>query len=614
MTTPICRRRPNPLRPCSLAIVIALISCPALAAEFHWGEFEGRANGRLSLGALWSAEDADRARIYPQNAQAAGQSFDPQGVGRNNDDRRLNYRDSGTLIATPLTFLGEMDLRWRNYGLFTRAKAWYDYRLNHDKVAWGSAANGYEPNSRLNDSRYDDLAKFQGLELLDAYVYGDFELGEHPLQVRAGNQSINWGESLFFLNGINSINPVDLAALRRPGAEIKEALVPVPMLYANLGLSNNLSLEAFYQLQWRKTVLEGCGTYFAAVDYLSEGCDVLMAPNGPALAGFDDATRFASGAYLRRAGDGEPADHGQFGLSARYYLDSLAVEVAGYYLNIHSRTPIAGAVKANRLAGPSFSPADIDNNARYQLSYAEDIHILGASFNANLAGWSVFGEASFRPNQPLQIHSGDLLASYGGPLAGNPNFFLNEEFLATPAGGRHSGYDRINVGAASLGVLKTFGNVLGATNLVFTGEIASRWANGLPDVTERRYGRTEMYGLSLRDGTCTSAANPKAAKHACTNKGFVTSSAWGVRSRTQLNYADAFAGVNLSPYLALGYDVDGWSWDGSFIENRVQGALGIKADYLSRYSAELSYNASGGSPYFLGADTDFISLSLSMGF
>lgn len=608
------RRRVPAFRPHRLALLIALIGSPVLAAEFQLGDIQGRANGKLSLGALWSAEDANKSMIYPQNAQAIGQSFDPNGVGRNNDDRRLNYRDSGTLISTPLSFIGEMDLKWQNYGLFTRAKAWYDYRLNHDEVPWGSSANGYDHGGRLDDSHYDDLAKFQGVELLDAYAYGDFQLGDSALQVRGGNQSVNWGESLFFLNGINSINPVDAAALRRPGSEVKEALVPVPMLYGNLSLTSNLSLEAFYQLQWRKSVLEGCGTYFAAVDYISEGCNAVMAPNGAALAGFDDGTRLENGAYLRRAGDKDPRDDGQFGVAARYFIDELGTEVAGYYLNIHSRTPLIGAIKANRASGASFSPSDLVNNAQYQLSYPEDIHVIGASFNSNLAGWSVFGEVSFRPNQPLQLHSGDLLASYGGPLAGNPAFLLNDDFLATPAGGTNAGYDRFNVGAASRGTLKTFGNVLGAENLAFTGEVAWRWANGLPDSDERRYGRTEMYGFSLLDGSCTSASNPSAAKKGCTDKGFVTSTAWGIRTRTQLNYADAFAGVNLSPYLALGYDVDGWSWDGSIIEKRVQGALGVKADYLSRYSAELSYNAAGGSPYFLGADTDFISLSLSMGF
>ncbi len=92
------------------------------------------------------------------------------------------------------------------------------------------------------------------------------------MHLRGGNQVINWGEGLFFQNGLNSINPVDLAALRRPGSQLKEALLPVPLLFANFGITDSLNLEVFYQLQWRETVLEGCGTYFASNDLIQDGC------------------------------------------------------------------------------------------------------------------------------------------------------------------------------------------------------------------------------------------------------------------------------------------------------------------------------------------------------
>ncbi|MNF18953.1 hypothetical protein D3C80_2233650 [compost metagenome] len=53
--------------------------------------------------------------------------------------------------------------------------------------------NGYEHDSKLDDSRLDELAQFQGVALLDAYVYGDFNLGESPLHLRGGKQVVNWG-------------------------------------------------------------------------------------------------------------------------------------------------------------------------------------------------------------------------------------------------------------------------------------------------------------------------------------------------------------------------------------------------------------------------------------
>jgi hypothetical protein len=61
--------------------------------------------------------------------------------------------------------------------------------------------------------------------------------------VRLGKQVVSWGESTFIGGGINSINPIDVSAFRRPGAEIKEGLIPVNMFYVSQSLTENLSAE-----------------------------------------------------------------------------------------------------------------------------------------------------------------------------------------------------------------------------------------------------------------------------------------------------------------------------------------------------------------------------------
>lgn len=238
--------------------------------SFNGGEVTGRANGSISVGAVWSAENPNGDYVNQGNADSIGRGhagqFNPNSA-RNVDDSRLNWR-KGDLVSSPVTVLGEVEMNWRNYGAFIRGKTWYDYTLNHHNVDFGHSANGYQANSTLNDSHFDDLAQFQGVALLDAYVFGDFDIADHPLNARLGNQVVNWGEGLFFQNGINAVNPVDTTALRRAGSQLKEALVPVPMLYGNLGLTDNLSLEAFYQLQWKASTLEGCGTFFSSNDYI----------------------------------------------------------------------------------------------------------------------------------------------------------------------------------------------------------------------------------------------------------------------------------------------------------------------------------------------------------
>ena len=117
------------------------------------------------------------------------------------------------------------------------------------------------PKGELSDKGFEDEQQFDNVYLLDAYVYGSFAVGDTDLQVRLGNQVVNWGESVF-IQGVNQINPIDVPAARRAGAELKEILLPVWMAYANWGFDFG-SVEAFYQLQWNNTSVDGCGTYWA---------------------------------------------------------------------------------------------------------------------------------------------------------------------------------------------------------------------------------------------------------------------------------------------------------------------------------------------------------------
>ncbi|MNP68321.1 hypothetical protein D3C76_1642570 [compost metagenome] len=105
----------------------------------------------------------------------------------------------------------------------------------------------------------------------------------------------------------------------------------------------------------------------------------------------------------------------------------------------------------------------------------------------------------------------------------------------------------------------------------------------------------------------------KYKKYACTSDGFTTQFSWGYRLRAQLSYPGVFAGVNLSPYVAFGQDVQGWSYDSNFVEDRLSGTVGLKADYLQNYSVDLSWSGTGNTPY-AATDRDFIALSLRMGF
>ena len=107
--------------------------------------------------------------------------------------------------------------------------------------------------------------------LLDNYITGKFDLGSMPLTVRLGRQVISWGESTFIPNGINVINPIDVARLRTPGSELREALLPVYAWDNAIALTDKLSLDAVWLLEFRRTEIDPDGTYFSTNDFAGRG-------------------------------------------------------------------------------------------------------------------------------------------------------------------------------------------------------------------------------------------------------------------------------------------------------------------------------------------------------
>lgn len=185
------------------------------------------------------------------NTAAVGANFDDS---PNTDDRFLNF-GAGDLISGNVKATHDLQATWRNFTLFARATEFYDAVLNRD-----SSYNRFG----IDDNNREEVGR--DAKILDLYLSADFDLADLPVNVRAGKQVISWGEGTFILNGINSVNPIDVNAFRKPGAEIKEGLIPVWALYGSVGLPFDLSLEAFYQLDWEPFQLDPAGTPFAGSD------------------------------------------------------------------------------------------------------------------------------------------------------------------------------------------------------------------------------------------------------------------------------------------------------------------------------------------------------------
>ena len=318
------------------ALVAALAMALAPAAHaLDWQTDDGLEivlNTNISVGSSWRASDRDVKLLHPNNAVLQGIAG---AIGGNTDDGDLNY-NKNQAYSTLGRVLMDLEVKKNGFGAFLRGKAWYDYALEQRGVEHGSFNNGYVPGARLSDKNFEDLAKFSGVELLDAYVYGGFNIADKlPTKVKVGNHVLNWGESVF-IQGLNQINPIDVSSLRKPGTEIKEVLLPVGMVSANMGLPMGMSVEGFYQWQWKNSVVDGCGTYWLTVD-ASVGPNTERACS----AGFLQSLSATQAAQLSALTGRTLAPGDQGGVQAGAYLPATATKDSAGNLRSLGPKPIA---------------------------------------------------------------------------------------------------------------------------------------------------------------------------------------------------------------------------------------------------------------------------------
>jgi len=100
--------------------------------------------------------------------------------------------------------------------------------------------------------------------------------------------------------------------------------------------------------------------------------------------------------------------------------------------------------------------------------------------------------------------------------------------------------------------------------------------------------------------------------------GFATPFSWGYRLAARADYNN-FAGspFTLSPRFAFNHDVKGTTPGpgGNFVEGRKSLTLGVEANYLNQWSADLSYTRFYGAGIFnLISDRDFVAVSAKYAF
>ena len=630
-----------------------LVAAPVQAVEFSFADNEvsGSLDTTLSYGQLWRV----------------------QGQSRGNDDVNVNdgNRNFDTGLASEVFKLtSDLEMNYQNYGLFVRGTAFYDTQIMDKRNDFYSGNRTAQPsqNSPHDDRFTRDTRHSAGrdAQILDAYVYGNWDVAEHPVSARLGRQVFNWGEGLFYRGGVNTSNPVDGARFRLPGAELKEVLIPVEAVSFNIGLTDNLSMETFYQFKWKETAIDPVGSYFAETDLFAEGGNTAYTRN-PALGsaafrgnyaglsalgvgGLQGSEYLDSNGYFKVASIGsdiEAKDDGQFGVAFRYIAEQLnATEFGFYFVNYHAKEPTlhadldgfsglnldaitsaasgggfpsyaallsaagAGSVPARTLLGLVNGAATVDaaNQVNARREYVENIRMYGFSFNTTLGDASVFGELAYRPNLPVGIAAtndllGDLLRQAPQLVQGQQG---NIGGQTLQLGDEIHNYERVEAFNASLGSIYNFGPALGFDALTGVAELASEHLRG-SDLKYTAFDGSTRYYSGRGDSSYVFGYGRSYQ---------VNKNAYGYTLVLSGTWNDVFAGVNLSPFVVYRDDFEGNSYQtGRFIEGRKAYTLGIKAAYMNSLEAELQYTEfSGGGNNNAVRDRDNVGFNVKYSF
>ncbi|MEH6577659.1 MAG: DUF1302 family protein [Amphritea sp.] len=276
----------------------------------------------------------------------------------------LRVPDAGDLISNVFKVNAELGIDWRNYGLVSNFAYQYDTEIMDGDQADIGLANG------SNWTRGAESYSGSAFDVLDAYVYGTFDVGESPLELRVGKQVINWGEGLFFLDGVSTQVPLNINKLVTPGSELKEAYIGVEGIYAQMGVGDASSLEAYVQTNWRRTEFPPHATFYGDDAFFRGGQETGL-----------------------RDSDIEADEKGQWGISGRTTVGD-DTEVGLYYSRYHETFPFV------QITTPG-SASDLGSILGLQQVYPEDLEMIGASMATTLGDWSVNGEIAYRPDRPL---------------------------------------------------------------------------------------------------------------------------------------------------------------------------------------------------------------------
>ncbi len=585
----------------SLHLIGLLATASSLCAiTFSTGELGGSFDTTVSVGGIYRLNDPD-ADLY-------GTSNGGNANSVNSDDGNLNFEKGWVSKAFKVT--SDLEITYGEHlGMFTRLSYLYDEELE----------KGTRPHLALSDEALDRAGN--RLDYFDLYGVVRFDLGETPVDFRFGRQVLSLGESTFIPNGNNIINPVDVSNLRVPGAELREAFLPVNMLKVSTELTENTSIEAFWLLEFRHTEIEPAGTYFSTNDFASRGGDHVM-------LGFGALADTGPLGAIPRAVDDEANNYTQWGVALRHLAPGLNdTEFGLYFANFHSRLPLIDAITPTRavsaaevqgtataIANAQLVPAMLANGVPAAAIPSVLPSLLGAALTGVPAS-AIPGIPTLAPFAPFYPSAQSIAA--GARQVGLLNAAATGRyFLEYPEDIKMIG-GSFNADIASLGVawqgevsykadvplqiddvevlfatLSTLSPVFGANNQIGSylgqyGKIIRGWRRH--DVWTAQTTLTKVFGPTLgassftllgemgglwadipppsvlryevagtyTSGDLSAMLGTGSALPSTPESFFADDFAWGYQLLARLEYNNVFGGINILPTVAYSHDVSG---------------------------------------------------------
>ena len=534
-------------------------------------------------------------RAQSQNSQILGNP--------NYDDGDRNF-SNGSVVTNRFDLLSEFDFIYqRKYGFRASYAAWYDFAYqsldNTNTATSNTLVDGLPVAGVLSPPTKRYSKGFSG-EWLDAFVFANFDAGDVPVNVKAGQHTVFWGDSLLLGGAVHSVsyaqNSLDLQkGFMTPGSEAKELFRPRGGITLQAQPNSELSVAGQWFYAWQAARIPESGSYLTIQDALNFGADSLIVGPNPFAASVP-----GSPTLLRawRAPDIKPPNWsgslGDFGVSARWSPSWLDGTLGFYGRNATDIVPqvlltpgLASGVPAALCTGIGGQPlpgnnciinkdattlADLQKYGKfgtYNTAYGDNIHIYGVTLAKEIGGISWAGEFSYRQNMPLQSKLVTVLPPALAALPANAGSIAT---TAVPSSGTPGA-----LGDTYHGLINGI-NIFPKTALFDTATLQG-------ELTWMQWAKVTQNPAVFKGGS--SYVNPDGS----TPIDKVSRNFVGLAINFTPTWFQVFPGVDLSAPLtwaqglsgnaavALGGNKDAGNW-----------SAGVAADIYQKYKVQLSYN------------------------